>query len=80
MGDLDVMEEIAAVVPELSGEVLDRCFMRPADFGSVPMDSKEVREQRDTDFQKEMKDLDAMWETRLSTIGEVPMLYLSKSL
>ncbi len=70
MGDLDVMEEVAAVVPELSGEVLDRCFMRPADFGSVPMDSKEVREQRDTDFQKEMKDLDAMWETRLSTIGE----------
>ena len=70
MSDLDVMEEVAAVVPELTEGALDRCFIRSNDFGSVPLDSKEDRLKRDLDFQKKMKELGKMWEIRLSTIGE----------
>jgi beta-glucosidase-like glycosyl hydrolase len=70
MGDLAVMEEVAAVVPALEGEALDRCFMRSADFGSVPLDSKDGRLQRDVVFQQKMKELGKVWQSRLSTIGE----------
>ena len=70
MGDLAVMAEVSEAVPELTGEALDRCFMRPADFGSVSMDSKGVRDQRDSAFQQKMQGLGLTWESRLSTIGE----------
>lgn len=70
MGDLDAMEEVAAAVPELSGEVLDRCFMRSADFGTVPLNTTEARGHRDAEFQQAMKALGATWESRLSAIGE----------
>ena len=70
MGDLDVMAEVAAAVPELSGDALDRCFMRSNDFGAMPLSSKESRLQRDVVFQQKMKDLGKVWQSRLSTIGE----------
>lgn len=70
MGDLNVMQEVAENVPELTGTALDRCFMRSADFGSVPMNSKEVRESRDVVFQQNMNDLGKTWKSRLSAIGE----------
>jgi beta-N-acetylhexosaminidase len=70
MGDLAVMIEVAAAVPELSGDALDRCFMRSNDFGLVLLDSKESRLQRDVVFQQKMKDLGAIWQSRISTIGE----------
>ena len=70
MGDLDVMREIAATVPDLSGEALERCMIRPSEFSTVPLSSKDAQQERDAVFQQKMKELTKTWQDQISTIGE----------
>ncbi|MDP3371406.1 MAG: beta-N-acetylhexosaminidase [Candidatus Paracaedibacteraceae bacterium] len=70
MGDLDVMREIAAVTPDLSKDVLDRCFMRPAGFGTVLTYTKDTRADREILFKNRMTEWQAKWTDQASTIGE----------
>jgi beta-N-acetylhexosaminidase len=70
MGDLEVMAEVAAAAPELTGDAFARFKMRPKNFGVSALSLAEERLQRDTQFETKMNALGATWESQLSTIGE----------